>query len=282
MRTRIARGLALALAAVTLAACSAEPAATEAAPEGGKAVEVGHIHGLGVNPADGALFVATHLGVYRVADGSAERVADRYQDTMAFTVVGPDHFLASGHPDLREDLPPHLGLIESRDGARTWRPLSLLGKADFHALDVAGTTVFGFDGLSRTVLRSTDGTRWQPAARIDVVDLAASPDGRVLLATTPRGELVASTDGGQTFRPRTGAPVLVLVDMAAGQTVAGVGPAGEVYASRDLGASWQRVGELPGPPVALDATARAWHAATESAVLASTDEGRSWQPVPLS
>ncbi|MGH2838494.1 MAG: F510_1955 family glycosylhydrolase, partial [Thermoleophilaceae bacterium] len=59
-----------------------------------------HVHGLGVNPADGALFIATHTGLYRAPDGelAAERVGDRYQDTMGFTVTGPDSFLGSGHP----------------------------------------------------------------------------------------------------------------------------------------------------------------------------------------
>jgi hypothetical protein len=28
-----------------------------------------HVHGLGVNPADGALFIATHTGLYRVDAG---------------------------------------------------------------------------------------------------------------------------------------------------------------------------------------------------------------------
>jgi hypothetical protein len=32
---------------------------------------------------------------------------------MGFTIVGPNRFLGSGHPDLRDDLPPLLGLIES-------------------------------------------------------------------------------------------------------------------------------------------------------------------------
>ena len=51
-----------------------------------------HVHGLGVNPADGALFVATHTGLFRAPRGElrATRVADRYQDTMGFTVTGPD------------------------------------------------------------------------------------------------------------------------------------------------------------------------------------------------
>jgi hypothetical protein len=34
---------------------------------------------------------------------------------MGFAVVGPDHMIGSGHPDVRTDLPPLLGLIQSRD-----------------------------------------------------------------------------------------------------------------------------------------------------------------------
>jgi hypothetical protein len=30
-----------------------------------------HVHGLGINPADDALFIATHTGLYRVDEGSA-------------------------------------------------------------------------------------------------------------------------------------------------------------------------------------------------------------------
>jgi hypothetical protein len=40
-----------------------------------------------------------------VERGQARRVADRYQDTMGFTVTGPDRFLGSGYPDGRDDLP---------------------------------------------------------------------------------------------------------------------------------------------------------------------------------
>ena len=75
-----------------------------------------HVHGLGINPADDALFIATHTGLFRVAGDSrnAARVADRYQDTMGFSVVGPNRFLGSGHPDAREQgQPPLLGLIQS-------------------------------------------------------------------------------------------------------------------------------------------------------------------------
>jgi hypothetical protein len=48
-----------------------------------------HVHGLGVNPSDGALFIATHTGLFRAADGdgTAVRVGGSFQDTMGFTVV---------------------------------------------------------------------------------------------------------------------------------------------------------------------------------------------------
>ncbi len=114
---------------LTAAACgeSAEDG-TEQSP---RVLDAGpvHVHGLGVNPKDGALFTATHTGLFRVAPGGTQpvRVGDRYHDTMGFTVVGPDHFLASGHPDGRERLPPLLGLIESRDAGESWQAISLLG-----------------------------------------------------------------------------------------------------------------------------------------------------------
>jgi hypothetical protein len=117
-----------------------------------------HVHGLGVNPADRALFIATHTGLYRSAEGESEsvRVSDSRQDTMGFAIVDADRFLGSGHPDLREDLPPFLGLIESTDEGRTWDPVSLLGEADFHADQLYAAL---HDG---TILHSTDGgSRWE-------------------------------------------------------------------------------------------------------------------------
>jgi hypothetical protein len=61
-----------------------------------------HVHGLGINPRDGALYAATHTGLFVIRDGAATRAANHYQDNMGFTVLGPDHFIGSGHPDLRD------------------------------------------------------------------------------------------------------------------------------------------------------------------------------------
>jgi hypothetical protein len=90
-------------AAVLVAACGDGDGGGSGAPEpGGPSIgDRGpiHVHGLGINPKDGALFVATHTGLFRAAEGErkATRVADRFQDTMGFTVVGTA-FSAPGTP----------------------------------------------------------------------------------------------------------------------------------------------------------------------------------------
>jgi hypothetical protein len=87
-----------------------------------------------LNPGDGTVYAGTHDGLFKLpVEGSPIRVADRVQDFMGFTVVGPNHFLASGHPKSGSSGPASLGLIESTDGGLTWTPLSLAGGADFHA-----------------------------------------------------------------------------------------------------------------------------------------------------
>jgi hypothetical protein len=130
------------LAALVMGGCGSDPPAARSASVADDPGLI-HVHGLGNNPADGTLYAATHTGLFTVRDGAGHRVANHYQDTMGFTVVGPDHFLGSGHPDFRDTQlyqpgrRPLLGLIESRDAGRSWQPLSLLGEADFHALQVA-------------------------------------------------------------------------------------------------------------------------------------------------
>ena len=161
---------------VLLSACSDGSEPPPAGDQPG-ARSLGHVHGLGTDPANGTLYAATHFGVFNLGKdgaGTVERVADRWQDTMAFTVVGPNHFLASGHPDQRENLPVHLGLIESTDAAQTWDPVSLLGKADFHTLESAGDLLYGYDSVTGRLMVTTDhldwrilrpGTGWRPGGR---------------------------------------------------------------------------------------------------------------------
>jgi hypothetical protein len=165
-----------------------------------------HVHGLGINPADGTLYAATHTGLFAVRDGVGQRVADRLQDTMGFTVVGPDHFLGSGHPDFRDtqlyqpDRRPLLGLIESRDAGRSWQPLSLLGEADFHALQIAHGLVYGYDATGQRFMVTRDRRRWQVRSTVELVGFAVSPTDPELVVATTGGVLLRSTDGGRHWQ----------------------------------------------------------------------------------
>jgi hypothetical protein len=267
-------------ALVALAGCGqgvdgAAPAAGTAEP--GRP-ELAHVHGLGVNPADGDLYAASHFGVFRIpATGEPEQIAGRSQDTMGFTIAGPDHFLGSGHPDPSEPgKPPHLGLIESTDAAQTWHSRSLAGEADFHALEAAHGQVYGYDSQTRQIMVSADSTTWDRRAQLALADFAVSPDDPdLLLATTQRGP-VRSTDGGRTFSPITASPLLVLLDWPATDRLVGVAPDGTVHTSTDGGAGWTQQGRVPGQPEAIATNgANEVYVATDSGIYHSTDNGRT-------
>jgi hypothetical protein len=239
-----------------------------------------HVHGLGVNPADGALFIATHTGMYRVAEGErkAERVADRYQDTMGFTIVGPNRFLGSGHPDLRDDLPPLLGLIESTDSGESWEPISLLGEADFHVLRFAGERVYGYDASNDRLLVSADrGRTWNELERPGpLVDLAVDPSNeRRIVATTDEG-LFESRDGGKSWK-RVGEAVGFLA-WPARERLYLVAGGGQVFASPDGGRRLEVRGEIGGQPAALlaESANELYVALHDGKIKRSRDGGASW------
>jgi photosystem II stability/assembly factor-like uncharacterized protein len=205
-----------------------------AAPE-----SIADVHGLGVNPADKALYIATHSGLFRSAPGesTATRVDAPEQDLMGFSIAGPDHFVASGHPGPGMDAPPNLGMIESTDRGRTWRTLSLSGEADpaddEHVLASTGggvrassdggrtwtdTTLaapallawaqgagpFAIDGNGR-VLRSRDGgMKWKAGGTYQGQPAAFAADASdTIYVALGDGAVEASIDGGRTWQPRS-------------------------------------------------------------------------------
>jgi hypothetical protein len=51
--------------------------------------ELSHVHGMGVNPADGLLYIAAHDGLFVLDEGGAvDLVGEGRQDMMGFTVAG--------------------------------------------------------------------------------------------------------------------------------------------------------------------------------------------------
>jgi len=241
-----------------------------------------HVHGLGVNPKDRALYIATHTGLFRAAEagGKAERVGDDQQDTMGFTVVGPDRFLGSGHPDPSQDLPPLLGLIRSSDGGQTWKPQSLSGEADFHVLRSAGERVYGFDASNARLLMSSDGgaswTQLEPPGPL--LDLAIDREDPDKLVASTDQVLVTSADQGKSWKPvfRSDPGLLAWPSPESLYRVDGTG---QVSVSDDGGNGWRPRGSIGGQPAAFTAVdERTLYAALpDGTIMGSSDGGAAWR-----
>jgi hypothetical protein len=267
----------VAIGFLLFAAFGSRNEANRSAPEVGPL----HVHALGVNPGDGAVYIAAHTGLFRLSQGATnpKRVGDRRQDTMGFTVVGPNRFLGSGHPDLRDNLPPLLGLIESRDSGANWRSISLLGNADFHVLRVRGRRIVGYDSSGGRVMVSADGGKSWSAHLFDgpLFDLVIGPGKSLVLLGTTQTQLILSRDGGRSWRgisettgllawPRPDSLYLLASD-------------GRLWRSSDQGRHWNAGGEIGGNPAAFAAVSsqRMYAALDDGAIKASSDGGRSWQ-----
>ena len=247
-----------------------------------------HVHGLGVNPADDALFIATHSGLYRVGkeERKATRVGERLQDTMGFTIVGPNRFLGSGHPDLTEmrekGLPPLLGLIESGDAGGSWDSVSLLGEADFHVLRSAGKRVYGYDATNDRLLVSPDqGASWNELDRPGrLVDLAVDPDDPSHIVAAVASDLAEglyeSRNGGASWT-RIGEAVGYLAWPVTDRLYL-LGSEGELLTSSNGGQRLQQKGEIGGQPAALLAQGHdeLYVALHDGTIKQSTDGGATW------
>lgn len=292
MGARLAVWAALVGSALAVAGCGDDAGESETASTSQDPGLV-HIHGLGVNPSDQSLFVATHTGLFRAPEGeqTAERIAGRYQDTMGFTVVGPDRFLGSGHPDARENLPPFLGLIRSDDAGETWDSVSLLGQADFHVLEASGDLVYGygsdFDTREQQLLVSADGGRsWsqrplpeQTSNQLteeSLLSIAVNPKNPSSILASGQTALWRSADQGRHWTRASGDPGLLATTQ--GNELFRVSPGGKVSTSSDAGRTWADAGSLGGPVAAFEASGETLLAALhDGTVKQSNDGGATWR-----
>lgn len=262
-----------------LAGCG-QSAGGDAAADG--APPVVHVHGLGVDPSDGSVYAATHTGLVRLGDdGTAERVGERYPDLMGFTIAGPDDFIASGHPDMRDDrlmrddAPPLLGLVVSEDKGQEWTPASLLGEVDFHTLQAAHGQVFGWDSTSGQFMVSGDRTTWETRSQLPLIDFAVSPEHPDVIVGAGEEGVLRSDDGGRTWEPV--APDLFAALTWGDSGLVGATPHGQVFTADASASTWEPQGTLGGPPEALQAVGQTLYAwVTDRGLLQSDDRGATW------
>ncbi|MFD0367967.1 F510_1955 family glycosylhydrolase [Streptomyces sp. NPDC127114] len=265
---------------VLLAACGQDIAADGAAAQAKEPQPAlhSHIHGLGIDPGDGRLYVATHEGLYTPdGKGSPQLVGDSRDDFMGFTVAGAKTFLASGHPAPGSDQPGNHGLIKSTDAGKSWKAASLQGEADFHALEQSKGVIYGYDSTGGVLRVSKDGATWQDRARLQALDFAVNPtDPSRLVATTTEG-VARSTDAGASFGRGQG-PGMEFLSWASPHSLFGVDFTGALSVSSDGGTNWTKTAVVPGgQPQALTAVDEQHIlAATQDGVYESRDAGKTF------
>jgi hypothetical protein len=241
--------------------------------------ELHHIHGLGVDSRTGALYVATHTGLFMAPPRQTRvrRIGDTRQDIMGFSVAEPGRFVGSGHPGPSQNLPPNLGLIESRDGGRSWQSISLMGRADFHVLRSAGRTVYGVDSATGRMMVSADGGReWdERTPPAGVLDLAIAPGARDrVVVSTARG-LFGSRNRGRGWRPLRD-DVGGLLAWPSREKLYVLDARGQIARSANGGRDFQPVGDVGGRPVAFTGTLDGLYVALADGTVKSSVDGKTW------
>jgi hypothetical protein len=253
-----------------------------------------YVNALDVDPATGDFLLTTNRGFFRidaerdavtrvrasVSAGGASAPVGTFLEVLS---TGPGELLGSGHPDRKGALPSFLGLLSSDDGGRRWRSVSRLGEADFHKLIVRHDRLYGFDAVLGALLISTDGgkrfvERFTPPGL--VIDFEVDPEDpdRIVAATDAR--LVRTTDGGRRWRPLDDAEGIRLAWPAEDALYRALAD-GTVERSPDRGATWERVGEVPGEPYRFKARGpEALDLALSDGTIVSTEDGgRTWKTV---
>ena len=94
-----------------------------------------------------SLALAVGLALTACSSGATESAGEETTPTGAEMELGHLH-----GPD--ENLPPSLGLVESTDAAETWEPVSLLGEADLHSIEMVGENIYAYDSTSPRTRRT--------------------------------------------------------------------------------------------------------------------------------
>ena len=293
-----ARAILCLLAVLALAGCGGGDEA-DGDPQEGLAVpwvdpdgDPPYIGSLGVNPADGTIFLASNTGLFRIApdggrpakvtgeletpDGSGEVSA-----ALVVRFTGPDTMLGSGHPSSGSSLPPVLGLIRSADAGRTWEPVSQLGEADFHVLAPSrGLLVAPIFGQSQILISRDDGRSFQSrAAPAALTDLAVDPEDPARWVASSDQGLFTTGDEGRSWRQREPNPHSRFAWVRPDQLFR-ADPGGTVKVSGDGGETWQDRGEAGGEPQAMAAGDGVLYLASlDGTVKRSGDEGATWTAV---
>jgi len=235
----IAAGAALLL----LAGCGSSDSPTPpGAPNAAAETALGHVHGLGVDPGDGTLYVASHFGVFRVADESTDG-AETW-DTVSLLGEADLHAIEPvGDRIYAYDATS--GSLVSTTDRKNWTTISTQPLYDLAANPTDPNTIYATTDRG-ILVRSTNKQEPQPvpgAPTLTAIDW--QPDGP-LVGIAADGTVMTSSDTTQWQEPgRLDGPAQAL-DAADGRWHAATKSG--VYESTDGGKTWQALVSTPIDP----------------------------------
>ena len=235
-----------------------------------------------------AAVVAVVAVVVSRGNGGGNSASDA-TSTASRAVVGADFHSLVADPTTPGRLfaGGHTSVSMSVDGGKTWHEMSTLRNADAMGWAFTDDAVYvsGHPGLNTSADRAATFDRTNDGLpSTDVHAFGASPSRSTLYAAGPVLGVVASTDKGKTWIPRTqeaGQSFFgrILVDAADDQQLVAADARSGAVASSDGGRTWRRLG---GPPLAL------WVSRSGATVYASgqqaaksSDGGATWTDLDL-
>jgi hypothetical protein len=194
-------------------------------------VEFPHIHGLGYSPDGSSLYVPAHIGLIVYKDGGWSIPDIPKHDYMGYAAVD-DGFYSSGHPDLRTDFEPLLGLVKSIDNGQSITSLAFEGESDFHLMGAGyenhAVYVFNASPNSRLGIgfyySLDDGQTWEQSRAEGLsgepIQIAVHPLNPEMVAVASSAGAFLSTDHGDSFTQiGDSAPVSAITFDTAGQAL---------------------------------------------------------------
>lgn len=199
--------------------------------------------------------------------------------SLAFAPDSTDH-LYFGH---------HGGILESRDGGRSWTPLPVT--ADAMGMRPAADGSIVIAGHEVLVSSADGGATWAPIRsdlpNIDIHAFARDPDDPVRMwAYLAGGGVYETSDGGVHWSSVLDGhrPFLAAIQAPSGAGLLGIDPFAGLARSDDGGRTWATLSQPEAyPTYGLAATpdGQVVLIGTGDGLLRSTDGGRSWATIEL-
>jgi hypothetical protein len=175
--------------------------------------------------------------------------------------------------------------VRSTDEGETWEPISGLGKADYHEIEVTGNRILALRNEDPGKVQVSDdgGKTWTsreaPSAAAPI-DVAVNPANAANWAVSTDQGTWLSTNEGRTWRQRE-TTFGARITWGAPDALFSAGKDGTVKRSRDAGKTFEDVGSIGAGPKELIVSAKGelYASVTGGEIRRSTDGGATWSRV---